>query len=141
MEGDNIIIKIGDKTRFTHTVHFCAQEYGSKIEVGEDCGFSNRIIVRTSDSHEIIDIHTGERINPAKPVLIGSHVWICPGTTIMKGTVIGDYAIIGSNSLVTKEVPPYCLAAGMPAKVLRTGVMRTKKEVVFCNNNDKDKWY
>ena len=97
MEGDNISITIGAKTTFTHTVHFCAQENDMFIVVGEDCMFSNSIVVRTSDSHPIYDIRTHTRINPPKPVVVGSHVWIAPNSKIMKGADIGDGAIIGSN--------------------------------------------
>ncbi len=135
MEGSNISITIGDNTRFTHSVHLNAQENGSSIEIGEDCGFSNHITVRTSDSHAIIDIETGKRINTALPVKIGNHVWICPDSKIMKGAIIGDYAIIGSNSIVTKEIPSCCLAAGMPAKVLKQGIKRTNEDVVFGKYN------
>lgn len=131
VEGSNIRIKVGSNTRFTQYVHINAQENGSSIEIGEDCGFSNHITVRTSDSHAIIDLKTGRRINPALPVRIGNHVWICPDTKIMKGAIIGDGSIIGSNSIVTKEIPSCCMAAGMPAKVIKEGVTRTNDDIVF----------
>ena len=109
MEGDNIEIRIGDKTTFTHTVHFCAQENNMKIIVGEDCMFSNNIIVRTSDSHPIYNKEE-KRINEPKSVFIGNHVWIAPNSKIMKGAHIGNNSIIGSNTIVTKDIPSNCLA-------------------------------
>lgn len=129
MEGDNISITIGAKTTFTHTVHFCAQENGMSIAVGEDCMFSNNIVVRTSDSHPIYDISTHTRINSPKPVIIGSHVWIAPNSKIMKGADIGDGAIIGSNTIVTKPVPANTLIVGAPAKVVKENVMWTREEL------------
>ena len=54
-----------------------------------------------------------------KPVVIENNVWIGEGTTILKGVTIGEGSIIGCNSVVTKDVPPYCIAAGNPAKVVK----------------------
>ena len=122
LEGDDIIIEIGDGTSITRDVHFCAQEDGTSIKIGKDNMFSNNIIVRTSDSHPLIDMKTGSRINPPKNVKTGNHVWIAPNSKIMKGATIGDGTIIGSNTIVTKTVPSYCLAVGMPVKVVKEDV-------------------
>lgn len=52
-------------------------------------------------------------------VLIGNDVWIGDGVKICNGVVIGDGAVIGAGSIVTKDVPPYSIVAGIPAKVLK----------------------
>ena len=130
MEGDNIEVSIGDGCTFTWMVHLNAQESGHKILIGKDCMFSNHIIVRTSDSHPIYSINTNERINPAKDVIIGTHVWIAPDTKIMKGAIIGNNCIIGSNTIVTKYVPSSCLAVGMPAKIVKEGVYWTREDII-----------
>lgn len=93
--------------------------------------FSNHIIVRTSDSHPIYDMATGNRINPAKDIYIGDHVWIAPDTKIMKGAVIGNGSIIGSNSMVSKEIPANSLAVGMPAKVVKQDIKWTREDIIF----------
>lgn len=129
MEGNNITIVIGANTTFTHSVHFCAQEDNSTIIVGEDCMFANTIIVRTSDSHPIYDLTTNKRINLAQNVSIGNHVWIAPNTKIMKGAFIGNNSIIGSNTIVTKEIPENCLAVGAPCKVIKTNVSWTREKL------------
>lgn len=129
LEGNNIQIIIGAKTTFTHSVHFCAQEDNVIIQCGKDCMFSNTIVVRTSDSHPIFDINTGERINNAKSVIIGNHVWIAPGTKIMKGAYIHDGTIIGSNSIITKEIPSNVLAVGMPARVVKENICWTRDKL------------
>lgn len=54
-----------------------------------------------------------------KPVVIGNDVWIGQRCIIMPGIHIGDHAVIGAASVVTKDVPPYAVVAGIPAKVLR----------------------
>ena len=129
MEGSNITIIIGTGTTFTHTVHFCAQEDGTSIQVGKDCMFSNNIIVRTSDSHPMYSMEDGIRLNPARDVLIGDHVWIAPNTKIMKGAVIGNGAVIGSDTMVTNTVPENTLAVGHPAKVVKHGIRWTRESL------------
>ena len=52
-------------------------------------------------------------------IIIGSDVWIGLGATIMGGVKIGSGAIVGTNSVVTKDVPPYAIAAGNPARIIR----------------------
>lgn len=123
MEGNNITIHIGKNTSFNHHVHFCAQEDHSSIIVGEDCMFANTITVRTSDSHPIYDGTTGRRINPNQNILIGNHVWVAVNSRIMKGAIINDGAIIGSDTIVTAhEIPAGCLAVGHPAKVVKNNI-------------------
>lgn len=131
MEGNNIRISIGENSTFVQFIHFNAQEDGTKIDVGEDCMFSNHIIVRTSDSHPIYDIESQERINSAKDVVIGNHVWIAPDSKIMKGALIGPGCVIGSNSIVTKEIPAHTLAVGAPAKVVKQSIRWTREGIIF----------
>lgn len=130
-EGNNCKISIGENTTFTQMVHFNAQEDNSEIICGKDCMFSNTIIVRTSDSHAIIDTETHKRINPAKNVIIGDHVWIAPSTTIMKGANIGANTIIGSHTLVTKNIPSNVLAVGMPAKIVKEDITWSREDIIF----------
>ena len=54
-----------------------------------------------------------------KPVIIKEGAWIGAGAAIMKGVTVGKYAIIGSNSVVTKDIPDYAVAVGNPAKVIK----------------------
>lgn len=122
MEGSNIEIKIGDNCTFNHTNHFCAQEDNTKIILGDNCMFSNNIIIRTSDSHKVLDINTGERLNHPGNVLIGNHVWVAAQVIILKDVEIGDDSIIATKALVSKNVPAGCIAGGVPAKVIKTGV-------------------
>lgn len=52
-------------------------------------------------------------------VSIGKNVWIGEKATILPGVTIGEGSIIGANSVVTKNIPPYSIACGIPAKVIK----------------------
>ncbi len=53
------------------------------------------------------------------PIIIGNDVWIGTGVTILSGVTIGDGAVIGANAVVSKDVPPYAIAVGNPARVVK----------------------
>lgn len=55
----------------------------------------------------------------SKDINIGNDVWIGASATILRGVTVGDGSVIGANSLVTKDVPPYSIVAGNPARVIR----------------------
>lgn len=114
-------VEIGSKTTFVG-VHLFAME-GKKISIGEDCMFSSGIYARTSDEHSIIDLSSNSRINPAKDILIGNHVWIGEGVTLSKGSSIPDHCIVGARSVVTKALSSSnTIYAGCPAVMVRCWV-------------------
>lgn len=53
-------------------------------------------------------------------VLIGNDVWLCANAVILSGVTIGDGAVVANSAVVTKDVPPYAVVAGNPAKVIKT---------------------
>ena len=56
-------------------------------------------------------------------VVIGNHCWIGQNATILKGVTVGEGAIIAANSVVTDDVPEHALVAGVPARVIKEGVV------------------
>ncbi|MGY6027798.1 acyltransferase [Phytobacter sp. AG2a] len=101
---------------------------GKSIIIGEDCMFSSGVILRTSDEHPIFDILTEERINFAKDIIIGKHVWVGEGVTLNKATNIPDGCIIGATSFVSKKLNrPSAAYAGTPAKLVRENVLWKRK--------------
>lgn len=94
---------------------------GRLLQVGHDCMIAQHAEVRNSDSHAIYD-HQEVRINPARDVVLGHDVWVGLGSCVFNGARIGDGAVIGAVSLVTGEIPPACLAYGVPAVVRRTAI-------------------
>lgn len=88
------------------------------ISIGNDVAISKGVVIRDSDNHNIM-----ENSNPvSQPILIGNHVWIGLNAVVLKGVTIGDGAIIAAGAVVTKDVPSHSIAAGVPAKIIRTNV-------------------
>ncbi len=91
---------------------------GSRITIGKGCAIARDVIIRDYDAHTI-DI-PGFKI--AEPITIGDHVWIGTRAIILKGVEIGDGAVIAAGSIVTKNIPSNCIAAGIPAKVIKENI-------------------
>lgn len=121
-------------------VSFCTLAADARIEIGARSGISGSSICALSSvtigEDTLIgagcqifdnDFHHREdggwrspRADEARPVVIGNRVFVGAGVKILKGVVIGDGSTIGAGSVVTREIPPNSLAAGQPAKVLRS---------------------
>ncbi len=72
--------------------------------------------------HSIVDVDTGERVNPPRPIHVGHRVWLGTMSTLLKAPRSGDGSIVAANSLVSGEVAANVLVGAIPAKVLRTRV-------------------
>lgn len=110
-EGGNL--SIGEHVNFNND---CELYCSKSITIGDDTIFANRCVIRDSDIHSI-----DGSVNTA-PIVIDNHVWVGTNSIILKGVTIGDGAVIGAGSVVTKNVPPNCLAAGNPAKVIKKNI-------------------
>jgi coenzyme F420-reducing hydrogenase beta subunit len=91
---------------------------GNYIKIGKNCHIAKEVIIRDLDGHYIEDAY----YRTAKPVYIGDDVWLGYRSMIMKGVTIGNGAIVAAGSVVTKDIPPHCIAAGNPAKVIRQNI-------------------
>lgn len=122
INGKGQSITIGENTTFQAAVVVYSRE-GENVEIGSNCMFSKRIEVRTSDSHSIVDVATGKRINRPGSVKIGSKVWVGFGVVISKGVTIPSSTIIGANSFVNRSFgEENIIIAGAPAKIVKRGV-------------------
>lgn len=91
-----------------------------RIEIGEDVIFGPGVILRDSDSHQIVGT------NSTSPIIIGDHVWVGTRAIILKGVTIGNGAIIAAGTVVTKDVPNNCLVAGNPARIIKDNIVWEK---------------
>lgn len=89
-----------------------------RISIGRDVAIAEHVTIRDSDDHVL----SGASRPTTAPVTIGNHVWIGMNAIILKGVTIGDGAVIAAGSVVTRDIPPATLAAGVPARVVRRDV-------------------
>lgn len=121
IEDDNNVIQIAEHNRFFKNSHLAALE-GTSITVGSDGLFAPDVQMRTSDSHSILDME-GRRLNKAKDISVGNHVWLAVGTVLLKGASIPDECIVGMHSMVNKPLEERnCLYVGNPVHKAKTGV-------------------
>lgn len=90
----------------------------NKISIGNNVAISENVIIRDSDNHDILY----DGYEKSKPIKIGNNVWIGLNAVILKGVTIGEGSIVAAGAVVTKDVPPNCLVAGIPARVIKENV-------------------
>lgn len=127
MEDENNLIEIGEKCDIQNCF-LTACDRNTKIIIGNNCLFSADIIIRTSDSHSILSSDE-RRINRGRDTIIGNNVWIGYGVNILKGSMIGDNVVIGTQSVVTGQVPKRSIAVGNPARVVKNDIHWTKERL------------
>jgi acetyltransferase-like isoleucine patch superfamily enzyme len=111
-------IRIGEGCFLNRNTMLAALEL---IEIGDHVMFANNCFVGDSD-HRFDDPTkpiTWQGFEPQGPVRIGSNCWFGVNCVVTGGVEIGERAVIGSNSVITRDIPAGVIAAGVPAKVIR----------------------
>ena len=109
---------------FTYINEFSRIDSGkcSKVTIGRHCAIG-RFVHITSKTHSLLSPTTDENTlvieQEEDDVFIGNYVWIGDKVTILPGVKIGDYAIVGAHSLVTRDVRPFEIVGGAPASHIR----------------------
>jgi acetyltransferase-like isoleucine patch superfamily enzyme len=93
------------------------------IIIGKNCMFAHDVELWATDSHPIFN-YSGEIINKSLPIIIEDDVWIGAKVSILKGVTIGNGAIVGIASVVSKSLPEKSICAGNPAVLKRTGILK-----------------
>jgi acetyltransferase-like isoleucine patch superfamily enzyme len=111
-------IQIGSGAKIGDFIHVSAIDH---IEIGENV-LTGRWVTIVDNSHgDISDCDVAPIMRELKskgPVIIGNNVWLADKVTICPGVTIGEGSIVGANSVVTKSIPPYSVAAGVPARII-----------------------
>tara|TARA_B100001113_G_scaffold72596_1_gene56225 strand:- start:122 stop:664 length:543 start_codon:yes stop_codon:yes gene_type:complete len=108
------VISIGKYCLITPGVRIMAAE---RIEIGDACMIAHGAYISDADWHGIYD--RAEPVGNTKPIVLEDNVWIGDSAIICKGVTIGKNSIIGAGAVVTKEVPPNCIYAGNPARLVK----------------------
>jgi acetyltransferase-like isoleucine patch superfamily enzyme len=110
-------VEIGRKTVMGQECTISAYQH---VRIGEQCVIADRAMFIDFD-HGVVEVDRPIRLQGIykRDVEVGSNVWIGYGACILRGVRVGDNAIVGTNSVVTKDVPANAVVAGIPARVIR----------------------
>jgi len=128
IEDNNNELFIGAGTTI-QKAHFAVTEDNRKIIIGDDCMFATNIEFRTGDSHSIINVSDGKRINHAADIIVEEHVWIGSNVSVLKGVTLGKNCIVGTGSIVTKSVEAQSIAAGAPSKIIKSNISWLRERI------------
>ncbi|HXW38515.1 MAG TPA: acyltransferase [Acidimicrobiales bacterium] len=110
-------IEVGDRTVFGHHCTVAAEQ---SITIGRDCLLAEMVSVRDHDhAFDDPDRAVLDQGRSTGPVSIGDNVWLGAKVTVTKGTTIGSDVVVGAHAVVTTDLPDRCVAAGIPARVVR----------------------
>jgi acetyltransferase-like isoleucine patch superfamily enzyme len=115
---DRARVRIGGGTFLNQGVMIAAVEL---VEIGEHCMLANGCLV-TDGAHRFDDPDRPvpwQGFTTKGPTRLGANVWLGANVVVTSGVTIGERCVIGANSVVTRDIPAFSVAAGSPAKVLR----------------------
>ena len=106
-------LRIGDNVFINGGTSICAQK---SVTIGDNCLIGNYTLIMDTDFHAVGD-HA--QWPDARPVVIEEDVWLAVRVTVLKGVTIGRGAVVAAGAVVTKDVEPYTLVGGVPARLIR----------------------
>ncbi|HHE74419.1 MAG TPA: acyltransferase, partial [Desulfobacteraceae bacterium] len=87
-----------------------------RINIGDNCMIASNSYIADSDWH---DIYNRTTMGKTAPVDIADNVWVGEGAIVCKGVSIGENSIVGAGSVVVNDIPPGCISAGNPARIVK----------------------
>ncbi len=111
------VITIGDRCLFGKGSGIVGH---LEIVVGDDVWTGHHVYI-TDQNHgyEDLDVPISRQMMPERPVRVGDGSWLGHGTVVLPGASIGRHVVVGANSVVTGDLPDHCIAAGVPARVIK----------------------
>jgi acetyltransferase-like isoleucine patch superfamily enzyme len=116
---ENAVIEIGDNTRINGS---CIHAY-KRITIGKNCLIAANCQIFDGSGHDLSFSEVENRINTigeAKEIHIEDNVWIGANCIVLPGVTIGNGSVISAGSVVHKNIPPMCLAAGNPIQIIKS---------------------
>lgn len=111
--GPRATIEIGENTFINAGTIITSRR---QITIGKNCHIANQVIMMDDDFH---DVGKMTATSGKEAITIGDNVWIATRAIILKGVTIGEGAVIAAGAVVTKDVAPFTLVGGVPAKLIR----------------------
>ncbi len=111
--GPGARLAIGDGTFVNTGTSISAR---ASVSIGRRCQIANHVLIMDSDFHGLLE---RDRPEPPAPIVIEDDVWIAVRATVLKGVRIGRGAVVAAGAVVTRDVAPYTLVAGVPARPVR----------------------
>jgi acetyltransferase-like isoleucine patch superfamily enzyme len=111
------VVEIGDKTVIGQECTISAYQ---RVRIGEQCVIADRAMFIDFD-HGVAEVERPIRVQGIykRDTVVGSNVWIGYGACVLRGVRVGDNSVIGTNAVVTTDVPANAVVGGVPAKVIR----------------------
>lgn len=125
--GSSSKVIIGDKVSAQHIVAIV--EEGKNLLIGDRCLFSWGISIRTSDSHSILDLNSGKRLNPAGNVVFENDVWVGQEVLVLKNTYVSQNSVIASRAVLNASYPSNCIVGGIPAKIIKDNIRWVREKL------------
>lgn len=105
---------IADNVIINGLIDCCEQ-----VTIEKDVFSGHDIMILTGGHNPNVFGEERRNSSNAKPITIKQGVWLCTRCIILGGVTIGEHAVIGTGAVVTKDIPPYALAVGVPARVVK----------------------
>lgn len=112
-------IEIGDNVSIGNNTMIYASKNGGGIRIGDNSQIAAQSYIIDTNHGIARNELIKNQPNTVLPISIGEDVWIAANVTIIKGSNIGDGAVIGAKSLVNGEIEPYSICVGIPAKKIK----------------------
>lgn len=109
------------------------------VTIGDNCQLAPNVAIYTA-GHPVHPVSRNSMYEYGIEVTIGDNVWIGGNTVILPGVHIGSNTVIGAGSVVTKDIPDWCVAAGNPCKVVRKITEEDKKYYYKDRQFDDEAW-
>lgn len=111
----------------------------AKVKIGDNCQMAPNVAIYTA-GHPIHPATRNSLYEYGKPVTIGDNVWIGGNTVLCPGVHVGSNVVIGAGSIVTKDLPDWCIAAGNPCRVIRKITDADKRKLFRDEEIDDEAW-
>lgn len=111
----------------------------AKIKIGDNCQLAPNVAIHTA-GHPVHPVSRNSAYEYGKAVTIGDNVWIGGNTVVCPGVHIGSNTVIGAGSVVTKDIPDWCIAAGNPCRVIRTITDADRRKLFRDEEIDEEAW-